>query len=94
MNLVYAIKVGGELHSVEATEHDLEILWPFPDEIGLVYKLYNISEQCDECGAGGSESYYQLVTDATPFPYYECAGCQRQYTVVRAHPRDTVFPLL
>ncbi len=87
MNYVRTIKVGGEYHSVEDNNDTRP-----GSESDLLPVVGNLTETCDGCGAGGQDAVFVLIRDAVlTFPAYECAGCKRQYTVYRSHPRDTVF---
>jgi hypothetical protein len=73
---VYAITINGVRHCVE-------------DHRGYARnRVRNLTEQCESCGAGGSESTY-TVDVLNGQVYYRCDSCQWKYWV-SLDPAETV----
>jgi len=76
---VQCIRVGDEYHRVENDEHE------------LLTEVGNITEQCDNCGAGGPDQAFDLglLDGHRSIQVYRCRGCGAIYSI-GVQPEDEV----
>jgi len=82
-DVVKCIQVGGEYHVAECADG------------ALPRTIWNLTEQCDNCGSSGEYVYDDRFTKTggvvTSHPGFSCLECGRWYEIVERDASKVVF---